>query len=109
NCQSSRVRSSFFPALSKHATTVLAWTSIPQQLSYPTCILPSFSVVAGAPRTRKSLFFVLACSSATLGGASTGSRVRLISGLLAPRPLDLCHAMTLPHSTLRLLIFHAGG
>src|SRR5262245_6605818 len=38
-----KVRISFFPALSKQATTVLACTSIPQPHSYPTCITPPSS------------------------------------------------------------------
>src|SRR5713101_4324810 len=37
-----KVRTSFFPCLSRQATNILACTSIPQQHGYRTSIVPSF-------------------------------------------------------------------
>src|SRR5215813_3562731 len=110
NCSSSsvivaKVRISFRPLVTSHATTVLACTSNPQQLSYTTSIASSFR------SWRENRTYQRVCSACSPQGwqhgvvPEHGSRIRLIDGLQAPRPLDLCHTRTASSVALGCFFF----
>src|SRR5258705_11006754 len=110
NCSNSsvivaKVRISLRPLVTRHATTVLACTSNPQQHSYTTSIASSFR------SRRESRACQRVCSACSPQGwqqgvvPEHGSRVRLIDGLQAPRPLDLCHPRTGASVALGCLLF----
>src|SRR5262245_33322979 len=100
-----KVRISLRPFVTRHATTVLACTSSPQQHSYTTSIASSFR------SWRENRTCQRLCSACSPHGwqqervPEDGSRVRLINGLQAPRPLDLCHTRTGHSVTLGRLFF----
>src|SRR2546428_11153746 len=82
-----KVRKSFFPALNRHATNILACTSMPQQQAYSTSMVLSFRSRREKQRDHKVCFV---CSPQKGGGASrfSGPANRRGRGPQAARPPD---------------------
>src|SRR5262245_6238392 len=104
-----KVRISLRPLLIRHATTILACTSKPQQHSYTTSIASSFRP------WRESRVCQRVCSACSPRGwqqervPENGSRIRLRDGLRAPRLVDLCLTRTGCSIALGCLFFIGAG
>jgi hypothetical protein len=109
-CSSSSVivakgRISLRPLVIRHAPTVLACTAKPPHHSYPT------SLASSCRSWRENRACQRVCSACSPLGwqhgmvPAHGSRVRLIDGLHAPRPLDLCLTRTGASVALGCLFF----
>jgi hypothetical protein len=97
------------PLLIRHATTILACTSKPQQHSYTTSITSSFRP------WRESRVCQRVCSACSPQRwqqervPENGSRIRLRDGLRAPRLVDLCLTRTGCSIALGGLFFIGAG
>src|SRR5712691_6841320 len=100
-----KVRTSFRPAFSRHATSILACTSIPQQHAYNTSMLLSFRSLRESLHSKESAMRARSNSWWCLAG----SRVRLTHGLAAPRRLDLWSAVTTTNVSFHFSFFIRGG